>query len=87
LEIPEKQMPVIDLSTSQEGIIDQLMTTIMHTERPEFEAQKRSIEGDVIHHQKEINAEQVDQYSKWKFIYRCESIWQRYFTFLCHFIM
>ena len=57
--LPTDKLSVIDLSIRHQGIVDQLMTHLLKVERPEYEAQKHSIEGDVVHHLSEIQEEQV----------------------------
>ena len=58
-ELPVQRMCLIDLSISQEGVIDTILFDVMKIERPEFEGQKKSIEGDLLHQQHELNKEQV----------------------------
>ena len=58
-DLPVEKTCVIDMATSQEGVIDKLMDEIMAVERPEFEGQKKSIESDLLHHQHELNREHV----------------------------
>lgn len=58
-ELPLQKMSAIDMAVSQEGIVDMLLTDLMRVERPEFGSQKKSIEGDLIHHRHEINRENV----------------------------
>ena len=59
VELPIQSSCVIDLATSQQGIVEILQVELMKQERPEFLAQKHSIESDLIHHQKKIKKEQV----------------------------
>ena len=59
----QPNLSVIDLSFSQEGIIDTLLRGIMGVERPEFESQRCSIERDLVHHQQDQRKEQVKQYT------------------------
>ncbi len=63
-QLPVQTMSVVDMATSQEGIINELLTDIMAMERPEFEGQKKSIEGDALNHQYELKHEQVSMNSK-----------------------
>ena len=57
--LPINKLSVIDMSISHVGMLDKLMTRLLKVERPEYEAQKHSIESDVVHHKNEINEEQV----------------------------
>ena len=60
-ELPTEQTCVIDMSISQEGVIDRLLFTVMETERSEFEGQRKSILSDLLHHQEELNKEHVSR--------------------------
>ena len=57
--LPFHEMYVINLSMSQEAIINHLLGAIMKIERPEFEGQRKSAANDLIQTQKEINKEEV----------------------------
>jgi hypothetical protein len=57
--LPVDKLCVIRLSWSQEAAINALLYEIMAVERPEYEPQRKSIEADIIHHQDDINQEQV----------------------------
>ena len=58
-KLPFHQMYVIDLSMSQEAIINHLLEAIMKIERPEFEGQRKSAANDLIQTQEDINKEEV----------------------------
>ena len=58
-KLPFHQMYVIDLSMSQEAIINHLLGAIMKIERPEFEGQRKSAANDLIQTQEDINKEEV----------------------------
>ena len=58
-QVPYGHCNLIDLSHSQQAHIDCLLDDIMRIERPDYEAQARSIEGGILHHKQELNAEQV----------------------------
>ena len=58
-DLPTEQTCVIDMSISQEGVIDRLLFGVMEVERPEFEGQRKSIQSDMLHHQHELNKEHV----------------------------
>ncbi|XP_067931165.1 uncharacterized protein [Watersipora subatra] len=49
---------LIDLSHSQQGRVDALLNDIMRVEKPDHEAQTRSLEGGMLQHKQELNAEQ-----------------------------
>jgi hypothetical protein len=56
--LPLSKTCVIDMSLSQEGVANCLLTETLTLERPEYEGQKRSLERDLtLHEQQMINAE------------------------------
>ena len=57
--MPVRHMCVVDLTTSQEGVMQLVLSDVMAVERPEFAAQKHSSEGDTRQHQMALRAEQV----------------------------
>ena len=59
MELPTEQTCVVDMTVSQEGVIDRLITHVMELERPEFEGQRRSIQSDLLHNQAELKKEHV----------------------------
>ena len=63
-DLPTGQTCVIDMSISQEGVIDRLLFGVMEVERSEFEGQRRSISSDMLHHQHELNKEHVRDMSE-----------------------
>lgn len=60
--IPYGHCNLVDLSLSQQAHIDSLLDDVMKIEKPDYEAQARSIKGGVLHHKQELNAEQVGLY-------------------------
>ena len=58
-DLPVRHACVVDMSTSQEGIMQLVLSDVMAVERPEFAAQKHSSEGDTRQHQTALRAEQV----------------------------
>ena len=58
-EVKIGKMSIIDLTLSQEGIVNHLLREILSIERPEFEAQKRSMVKDFQQHKRELDSCQV----------------------------
>ena len=58
-ELPVQKMSPIDMSLSQELIIDTILTEILKTDRPEFDGQRRTMDRDLINHQRELNDQHV----------------------------
>ncbi|XP_023931630.1 dynein heavy chain 6, axonemal-like [Lingula anatina] len=57
-DLPIQKVSVINMSISEEGVVDRLLTDLMRVEKSEFEGQRRSIEADMLHHKHELNVEQ-----------------------------
>ena len=58
VSLPLSKTGVIDMSLSQEGLANCLLTETLTLERPEYEGQKRSLERDLtIHEQQKLNAQ------------------------------
>ena len=64
MDLPIEQTCVVDMTVSQEGIIDRLIAHVMEVERPEFEGQRRSIQSDLLHNQAELKKEHVNNIQK-----------------------
>ena len=54
---------VIDLTMSQRNRVNRLMTDIMRLEKPDYEAQAHSLQGGILHHKQELDAEHVSSFS------------------------
>ena len=59
VRFPVEQTSVIDLSVSEESLINLLLDELMKVEKAEYDGQSRSIEHDIINHQHYLNLEHV----------------------------
>ena len=50
---------VINMALSCEGLQEQLLAEVLALERPEYEAQRRSLEADIYHHEQQIKTAEV----------------------------
>ena len=56
---PIERTSVIDMSVSQQSLINLLLEELMKVEKAEYEGQARPIEHDIINHQHYLNSEHV----------------------------
>ena len=57
--MPIERTSVIDMSVSEQSLINLLLEELMKVEKAEYEGQARSIEHDIINHQHYLNSEHV----------------------------
>ena len=55
------ELVVVDLTASQDGVVNKLLNKVLSIERPEYENQRRSLLKDILKHHESLKLHRVNR--------------------------